>query len=48
MKIEMGESLLCSYLKHVKGCQIVQTNFKVSPSWTMHNQEIADKVLSVR
>lgn len=28
MKIEIGESLCASWLKHVKGCQIVQTNWK--------------------
>jgi len=31
MKIEMGESLLYSWLRHVKECQIAQTNWKVSP-----------------
>lgn len=30
MKIEMGESLFYSWLRHVKECQIVQTNWKVS------------------
>lgn len=34
MKIEMGESLLYSWLRHVKGCQITQMNWKVSPQWT--------------
>ena len=33
MKIEMGESLAYSWLKHVKGCQIVQMNWKPSPTW---------------
>jgi hypothetical protein len=28
MKVEIGESLCASWLKHVKGCQIVQTNWK--------------------
>ena len=28
MKIEMGESLFYSWLRHVKDCQIVQTNWK--------------------
>ena len=32
MKIEMGESLFYSWLRHVKECQIVQTNWKVSES----------------
>ena len=33
MKLEMGESLFYSWLRHVKGCQIVQTNWKISSSW---------------
>lgn len=33
MKIEMGESLIASYFKHVKGCLIVQTNWKISGKW---------------
>ena len=39
MKIEMGESLMYSYLRHVKLCQIVQTNWKASPGWTVSNTE---------
>ena len=37
MKIEMGESLFYSWLRHVKECQIVQNNWKVSPTWTFDN-----------
>ncbi len=33
MKIEIGESLVYSWLRHVKQCQIVQTNWKPSPKW---------------
>lgn len=33
MKIEMGESLLQSYLKYEKGSLITQTNWKASSSW---------------
>ncbi|NLN42633.1 MAG: hypothetical protein GX160_11810 [Clostridiales bacterium] len=39
MKIEMGESLLYSWLRHVKECQIVQTNWKVSPKWDLKNED---------
>lgn len=39
MKIEMGESLFYSWLRHVKACQVVQTNWKVSPQWELHNEE---------
>ena len=31
----MGESLMYSWLRHVKGCQIAQTNWKASPTWDM-------------
>lgn len=31
MKIEICEQLLASWLKHIKGCQSVQTNWTVSP-----------------
>ncbi|MGI5974125.1 MAG: hypothetical protein ACOX7E_00010 [Paludibacter sp.] len=33
MKIEVAESLIYSYLKHVEGCRIVQTNWKTSGKW---------------
>lgn len=35
MKIEMGESLLQSYLKHTKKCIISQTNWKTSSNWNI-------------
>ena len=31
MKIEVCEQMLSAWLKHVKGCQIVQTNWSPSP-----------------
>ncbi|MGI5935351.1 MAG: hypothetical protein ACOX7I_00875 [Oscillospiraceae bacterium] len=39
MKIEMGESLIMSWLRHVKECQIVQTNWKASSRWELKNKE---------
>lgn len=39
MKIEMGESLFYSWLRHVKECQVVQTNWKVSPQWTLQHED---------
>ena len=33
MKIEIGESLACSYLRHVRRCWIVQANWKASEHW---------------
>lgn len=41
MKIEMGESLFYSWLRHVKECQIVQTNWKTSQQWQLlHENEL--------
>ena len=39
MKIEIGESLCYSWLRHVKDCQIVQTNWKPYPSWQLLHEE---------
>lgn len=45
MKIEMGESLFYSWLRHVKECQIVQNNWKVSSQWDMgHEAEIKELI----
>ncbi|TXJ11106.1 hypothetical protein [Brachyspira aalborgi] len=41
MKIEMGESLMQSYLKHIKGCFITQTNWKTLRSWKKSNEDKA-------
>jgi hypothetical protein len=39
MKVEMGESLCYSWLRHVKRCQIAQTDWRASPSWRIVNVE---------
>ena len=39
MKIEIGESLAVSYLRHVKGCWLVQANWKVSENWGRRQTE---------
>jgi len=39
MKIEIGESLLLSWLKHIKECQLVQTNWKASSKWELKHKE---------
>lgn len=44
MKIEMGESLFYSWLRHVKDCQIVQTNWKPSNNWDFKNYEITESI----
>ena len=47
MKIEMGESLIYSWLRHEKQCQLAQTNWKASPFWAIDSrndlQMLADK-----
>ena len=41
MKIEMGESLFYSWLRHVKECQIVQTNWTTASQWPLlHEREL--------
>jgi len=42
MKIEMGESLGASWLKHVKKCVLVQTNWKASPLIEFHNRKVVE------
>ena len=38
MKIEVGESLIFSWLRHVQGCPIAQTSWKPSPAWPIRNE----------
>ena len=45
MKIEIGESLVASWLKHVKRCTLVQTNWKPSPQWTAHNTDEIERLV---
>ena len=40
MKIEVGESLIASYLNHVEQCRIVQTNWRVSGNWEFGNHDV--------
>ncbi|MGN0393762.1 MAG: hypothetical protein ACI4EF_00195 [Coprococcus sp.] len=47
MKIEMGESLFYSWLRHVKECQIVQTNWKVSSQWQLSNSEVLEEMMAL-
>ncbi len=46
MKIEIGELLVYSWLRHVKNCQIVQTNWKPSPRW-YSNREVCKPILDL-
>jgi len=43
MKIEIGESLMLSYLKHVKKCLFYQTNWKISSNWDI-DENSNDKI----
>jgi hypothetical protein len=47
MKIEMGESLFYSWLRHVKECQVVQTNWKPSPSWQLRDDEKLQHLMDI-
>ena len=49
MKIEIGESLVYSWLRHIKNCQIVQSNWKASSTWanqsTMDWEQILNEIV---
>lgn len=47
MKIEIGEELVASWMKHVLGCQIVQKNWKISPEWETKNIEGMKKIFEI-
>ena len=42
MKIEMLESLAATWLKNIKNCQFVQTNWTPSASWPTNNMNLID------
>ncbi len=46
MKIEMGESLFYSWLRHVKECQIVQTNWTTSSQWQINNEDRLEEIMT--
>jgi len=45
MKVEMGESLFYSWLRHVKECQVVQTNWKASSQWQLRHQKACEDLM---
>ena len=47
MKSEMRESLILSWLRHIKECQIVQTNWKPSSKWELKGIEQIEKLTGV-
>ena len=46
MKIEIGESLILSWLRHVKECQLAQTNWKASSQWEMENKSTLQALMN--
>lgn len=44
MKVEIGESLMLSYLKHIKKCVFYQVNWKVSSNWNVSNSKIVQNI----
>lgn len=44
MKIEMAESMVYSWLRKVKQCRIVQTNWKPVPEWPLENVEELERL----
>lgn len=47
MKIEIGESLVLSWLKHINNCQLVQLNWKPSVmAWEYHNEENVENIIN--
>jgi hypothetical protein len=46
MKIEIGESLAYSWLRHIKKCQIVQTNWKPSPLWSVYDDDTLQNLIN--
>jgi hypothetical protein len=46
MKIEIGESLMLSWLRHAKNCQLVQLNWKPSVnSWQLYNEATLETIM---
>lgn len=46
MKIEIGESLMLSWLRHAKNCQLVQLNWKPSvKSWEIYNEAVVESMM---
>lgn len=47
MKIEIGESVFYSWLRHIKHCQIVQMNWKPSHQWSLQNYKELELLFQV-
>jgi hypothetical protein len=42
VKIEIGESLIRSWLRHVEGCQFAELNWKPSAAWPRQNRVLVE------
>jgi hypothetical protein len=45
METESGQTLLLSWLRDIKACQIVQTNWKVSSKWELKHKDIIENLM---
>lgn len=45
MKIEVGESLILSWLKHIKMCKLVQMNWKASNGWELQHSNVLEQLM---
>lgn len=45
MKIEIAESMVYSWLRKVRNCRIVQTNWKPAPEWERSNDAELDSLM---
>jgi hypothetical protein len=46
MKVEIGESLMLSWLRHAKNCQMVQLNWKPSvKTWELYNEVTVESIM---
>lgn len=47
IQVEICEQLIKSWLKNFKNCQIVETNWKISPLWQISGQAIQNQFDSI-
>jgi len=43
MKVEIGESLIRSWLRHIENCELAELNWKPSPLWEKHNVALVER-----
>lgn len=43
MKIEIGESLIRTWLRHCLGCQLAELNWKPSPKWPANDSSVVEQ-----